>query len=375
MTTAATSPVHGSTAGDRIFNFSAGPAVLPESVLREAQADVWNIDGSGIGILEHSHRGAVVNRVFEEAETDCRRLAGVGDEYHVLFLQGGATMQFIMVPMNYLGSGATADYLDTGTWTTKAIKEAKRFGNVNLAFDGKACDYRHVPSDAGEISLTADAAYTWYCSNNTIFGTEYATTPETATPLICDASSDIFSRPLDTSRHAMVFAGAQKNLGPSGCALVIVRKDFLEAAGGDVPSMLDYAKHADQGSRLNTPPVFAVYMMGRVFKWILEQGGLDAMAKHNRDKAAILYDVIDGSGGFYQPVADADSRSLMNVTFRTPDETIDKRFVEEAGRERMSGLKGHRSAGGLRASIYNAFPRAGCETLASFMKTFASANG
>lgn len=358
---------------ERIYNFSAGPAVLPEPVLRRAQEDLWNAAGSGIGVLEHSHRGPVISKVLAEAEADCRAIAGISDDYHVLFLQGGATLQFAMVPMNFLDADHTADYLDTGSWTSKAITDARLYGNVNVAFKGKDCSYDHVPS-AAELTLSDDAAYTYYCSNNTIYGTQYRRRPVSGTPLVCDASSDIFSRPIDVAAHALIFAGAQKNLGPAGCTLVIVRKDFLDRAKDGLPGILDYRQHADQGSLLNTPPVFAFYVMGLVFKWIQEQGGLEALARRNEAKARLLYDAVDGSSGFYGPVARADSRSLMNLTFRTPSELLDKLFVEQAEQRGMSGLKGHRSVGGLRASIYNAFPAAGCDALASFMGDFARAH-
>jgi phosphoserine aminotransferase len=307
--------------------------VLPEEVLLRARQDLWSIDGSGIGILEHSHRGKVFTGVIEQAEADCRRIAGIGDDYHVLFLQGGATLQFAMIPMSFLTADRTADYIDTGTWTTKAIKEAKPFGNVNVAFDGSTSGYDHVPA-ADELSLTADAAYTFYCDNNTIKGTEYRDPPATGSPLVCDASSNML-----------------------------------------LPSMLDYRKHADKGSCLNTPPTFAIYVMGQVFKWIQSEGGLEAIGARNQEKAGIVHDAIDGSGGFYHPVARADSRSRMNITFRTPSDELDKKFIEEAATHDLSGLKGHRSVGGLRASIYNAFPRQGCEVLAAFMKDFAARNG
>ena len=374
-TTTSTTPAGGTTAATkRILNFSAGPAVLPESVLRQAQADLWDIADSGIGVLEHSHRGAVITRVLDEAEEDCRAIAGISEDYHVLFLQGGATLQFTMVPMNFLRPQRTADYIDTGVWTNKAITDARLFGNVNIAFDGSAGSYDHVPN-AGELTLNADAAYTWYCSNNTVYGTQFTERPATDTPLVCDASSDIFSRPIDIAAHAVIFAGAQKNLGPAGCTLVIIRKDLLDRANDGIPAILDYRRHADKGSRLNTPPVFGFYAMGRVFKWILDQGGLDALAGRNQAKARVLYDAIDESAGFYRPVARADSRSLMNVTFRTPEKALDTLFVEQALRHGMAGLKGHRSVGGLRASIYNAFPNQGCQTLASFMGEFAASNG
>lgn len=361
----------------RIFNFSAGPAVLPEAVIRQAQEDLWNLADTGIGVMEHSHRGKAFERVITEAEADCRALAGISDDFAVLFLQGGATLQFAMVPMSFLGADQTADYPDTGVWTTKAIKEAKRFGAVNVAFDGGACGYDHTPA-AEELTLTDGAAYLHYCSNNTIYGTRYEQPPATDAPLVCDASSEMFSRPVDVAAHAIIFAGAQKNLGPAGATLVIIRRDFMEraeAAGRPIPLMLDYRKHAEKGSRLNTPPAFCIYVMGQVFKWILDQGGLAALEQRNREKAQLLYDAIDGSGGFYTGVAQPECRSMMNVTFRTRSADLDKQFVAEALEQEMSGLKGHRDAGGLRASIYNAFPRAGCEALAAFMKDFAARNG
>ena len=371
MTSGTTTPARPlSTTGERTYNFSAGPAILPEPVLKQAQQDLWDIDGTGIGILEHSHRGPVVDRVFEEAKADCRSVAGVGDDYEILFLQGGATMQFAMLPMAFLAPGATADYPDTGVWTTKAIKEARRFGNVNVAFDGSAHNYDHTPAD-DEINLTDGAAYLHYCSNNTIYGTRYGQPPSTTAPLVCDASSEMFSRPWPIDRHAMIYAGAQKNLGPAGVTLIIIRKDFLEKANTEVPTMLNYRKLAESDSRLNTPPVFGVYVMGQVFKWILKQGGLEAMAQKNDAKAKVIYDAIDDSGGFYRGVARADCRSTMNVTFRTPGEELDKQFIAEAKKRGMDGLKGHRDAGGLRASIYNAFPQKGCEELVKFMGEFA----
>lgn len=368
-----TTTITGTTAR-RIFNFSAGPSVLPEEVLRQAQEDLWSIRGSGIGILEHSHRGKVFTEVIEEAEADCRRVAGISDDYAVMFLQGGATLQFAMIPMSFLPKAGTADYLHTGEWTKKAVKDAKLFGNVHLAFDGTACSFDHVPA-ANEIAWSPDAAYAWYCSNNTIFGTQYRQAPDCPSPLVCDASSDIFSRPIDVAKHAAIVAGAQKNLGPAGATLVIMRKDYMERARKDLPQMLDYRLHAEKGSCLNTPPCFSIYVMGQVFKWILKNGGLEAAAERNESKAGIVYDAIDGSGGFYRAVARTDSRSLMNIAFRTPNEDLDKKFIAEALENDMSGLKGHRSVGGLRASVYNAFPAAGCTALAEFMADFASRNG
>jgi len=374
--TTATSSVTGadpSTTDPRIFNFSAGPAIIPEPVLRQAQRDLWSIDGSGIGIMEHSHRGKVFDRVIEETEADCRALAGIGDDHVVLFLQGGATTQFALVPMNFLPAGRTADYADTGVWTTKAIKDAKKLGNVHVCFDGSASNYDHVPS-AEELRCSDDPAYLHYCSNNTIYGTQYPAVPAVDAPLVADMSSDIFSRPIDVAGHAMIYAGAQKNLGPSGTVLAIIRKDFLDSAADGLPAMFDYRRHAEKGSRLNTPPTFGIYVMGQVFKWILGEGGLEAMARRNEAKAGVVYDAIDASD-FYAHVARSECRSLMNVCFRTPSPELDAAFVKEALEQGMSGLKGHRDVGGLRASIYNAFPEAGCRTLADFMADFARRHG
>ncbi len=374
MTTAPSSTTQAAPETRRTLNFSAGPAILPEAVLRQAQADLWSIDGTGIGIMEHSHRGPVFDRVIEEAEADCRKLANISDDYSVLFLQGGATMQFAMIPMNFLTEGRVADYPDTGVWASKAIKEARLFGDVNVAFDGSRHQYDHVPTDE-ELSLSDNAAFLHYCSNNTIYGTRYLTPPNTDAPLVCDASSEMFSRPIDIDRHTLIYAGAQKNLGPSGVTLVIIRKDFMEQGREGLPTMLDYRKHAKGGSRVNTPPTFGIYIMGQVFKWLLDQGGLEGIERINERKASYLYDAIDQSGGFYRGVARADCRSVMNVSFRTPSDELDARFLDEAAANDMDGLKGHRDAGGLRASIYNAFPEAGCRTLAEFMADFARRNG
>lgn len=376
MTASPSAIAETKTASGRIFNFSAGPAVLPEPVLRRAQEDLWNIAGSGVGILEHSHRGKVFDRVMEETEANCRKIANIGDEHAVLFLQGGATLQFAMVPMNFLGRDEIADYPDTGEWTSKAIKEAKKFGRVNVAFEGSKTDYDHVPA-VGELNLSGDAVYLHYCSNNTIYGTRYETPPQTSAPLVADTSSEMFSRPIDVNAHALIYAGAQKNLGPAGVTLVILRKDFMEQARpapGTLPVMLDYRKQYEKGSRLNTPPTFGIYLMGEVFKWILDQGGLEALATRNEEKANLIYDAIDSSE-FYTGVARTDARSRMNVTFRTPNAELDAKFVAEAKGQGMDGLKGHRSVGGLRASIYNAMPKEGCEALASFMRDFERRHG
>ena len=359
---------------ERIYNFSAGPAVLPESVIRTVQNDIWNIADSGIGIMEHSHRGKVFGRVIAEAEADCRALCDMPDNYRVLFLQGGASMQFLMIPANFLGEGQTADYLNTGVWTKKAIKEAEFYSDVHIAATSENENFSFIPGDES-ISFSSTPAYVHYASNNTIFGTQYRFVPPCpdGSFLVCDMSSDIFSRPIDVSRYGLIYAGAQKNLGPSGVALVIIREDLLGKAVRPLPTMLHYKSHADAGSLFNTPPAHGIYVMGQVFKWILDEGGLSAMADRNGAKAKTIYDVIDNSS-FFKGTAREDSRSLMNVCFRAPGEDLEKKFIDEALAAGFSGLKGHRSVGGMRASIYNAFPQVGCDALAEFMRTFEAQN-
>jgi phosphoserine aminotransferase len=360
---------------DRIFNFSAGPAVLPEPVLRKAQEAIWNVAGSGIGIMEHSHRGKVFDRIIAEAEAACRELAGIPDDYHVLFLQGGASLQFAMVPMNLLPPDRTGDYLLTGVWSQKAVKEAKGLGRtVHVACSSEATNFDRIPR-ADEIKYSASPAYVHLTSNNTIYGTQCKTEPEVpaGAPLIADTSSDMYSRPIDVRKYGLIYAGAQKNLGPSGVVLVIIRKDLAEAGPANLPTMLQYRTFAREKSLYNTPPTFGIYVMGEVFKWIQSQGGLAAMAQHNDAKARPLYDYIDSSD-FFRGTAQPDSRSLMNVCFRAPTEELDAAFLAEASRRGLSGLKGHRSVGGMRASIYNACPVAAVEALVAFMKEFEQAN-
>ncbi len=356
------------TATERVFNFSAGPAALPESVLTEAQRDLWNIAGSGIGILEHSHRGKVFDAVLDDAIAACRSLANISDDYEILFIQGGASLQNAMVPANLLPVGGVADYINTGAWSKKSIAEAKMYGNVNVAATSEDRNFCYIPSGE-QTSFSPDAAYCHFTENNTIFGTEFASLPQTGAPLVSDASSDIFSRPIDVSKYGLIYAGAQKNLGPAGCALVIVRKDLLGKHRANTPTMLRYDIHADKGSRYNTPNTFAIYLMGRVFRWIESEGGLAAMGAHNQEKAAVLYDHLD-STAFFSATADAGSRSNMNVCFRCAKEELESTFIAEAAEAGMANLKGHRSVGGMRASIYNAFPKAGVEALVSFMKEF-----
>jgi phosphoserine aminotransferase len=363
-----------STATDRIANFGAGPGVLPEPVLRQAQQDLWNVGGSGIGILEHSHRGKLFDRIIQEAEEECRRLAGVPDDYRVLFLQGGASLQFAMVPMNWLTPDATADYLVTGAWSEKAVAEAERFGRVHVAATGKASSYSRLPQPEA-IRYSANPAYVHLTTNNTIFGTQWRAEPPVPAevPLIADASSDIFSRPLEVGRYGLIYAGAQKNLGPSGITLVLVRDDLVERGSPDLPTMLQYRTHARERSLYNTPPTFAIHVVGLVLKWIRETGGLAAMEERNAEKAALLYDFLDQSE-FFRGTAERDSRSRMNVCFRAPTEALEAEFVAQATRRGLDGLKGHRSVGGMRASIYNACPREAVVALVDFMKEFERAH-
>jgi phosphoserine aminotransferase len=360
---------------DRIHNFSAGPAVLPEPVLRKAQEAIWNVAGSGIGIVEHSHRGKVFDRILEEAERACRDLAGIPDNYRVLFLQGGASLQFSMVPMNLLPADRTADFLLTGVWAQKAVKEAKILSaKVHIAASSEPTNFDRIPKP-DEIRWSTNPVYAHITTNNTIYGTQWRTEPAVpaGVPLVADTSSDMYSRPIDVRKYGLIYAGAQKNLGPSGVVLVIIRDDLVEAGPKTLPTMLQYRTFAAERSLYNTPPTFGIYVMGEVFKWIQAQGGLAAMAQHNEAKARLLYDYIDGSD-FFRGTVQPDSRSLMNVCFRAPTEELEARFVAEATKRGLDGLKGHRSVGGMRASIYNACPPAAVEALVAFMKEFEMAN-
>jgi phosphoserine aminotransferase len=353
----------------RIYNFAAGPAVLPVPVLEQIQRDLVALPGVGMSVLEISHRSKTFESILAQAEADIRSLAGIPSNYKVLFLQGGASLQFSMVPMNLLAPGSTADYIDSGSWADKAIKEAKKVGPVNVAATTKAENYSRVPRQ-DELRLTPGAAYVHMTSNNTIEGTEYKELPSVGqAPLISDTSSDMFSRPIDVARHALIYAGAQKNMGPAGLTVVIVREDLLQRSQKTLPTMLNYAVHAENGSLYNTPPAFAVYALGLVMKWLIAQGGLGAMATVNQRKAAALYAEIDRTG-FYRGTAQKDCRSLMNVTFRLASEELENAFVKEATAAGLDGLKGHRSVGGMRASIYNAFPEEGVDELVRFMKEF-----
>ena len=362
------------TTTHRIFNFSAGPAVLPVEVLEEAQRDLIALPGVGMSILEISHRSKPFDDVIEGCEADLRALAAIPANYHVLFLQGGASLQFSMVPMNLLPPGGSADYIVTGSWSEKAVKEAKRVGTVKIAATTAADNYARVPKQS-ELTLDPAAAYVHYTTNNTIFGTEWHNVPDVGrVPLVADTSSDMFSRPIDIGKFGLIYAGAQKNLGPSGLTLVIIRDDLVSRTPASLATMLQYGVHVENKSMYNTPPVFGVYIMRLVLKWLLKEGGLSAIDKSNARKAQKLYAEIDRTG-YYRGHAQPDSRSRMNVTFRLPSEELEKKFVKESTAAGLDGLKGHRSVGGLRASIYNAFPEAGVDALVAFMKEFERVNG
>jgi phosphoserine aminotransferase len=362
---------------NRVYNFSSGPAVLPLPVLEEAQRDLIALPGVGMSVLEISHRSKPFEAIMAQTEADIRKVGGIPSNYKVLFLQGGASTQFSMVPMNLLGAGQTADYIDCGSWAAKAIKEATKVGTVNVAASTKPENYSRLPRQA-ELKLTKGAAYVHVTTNNTIEGTEYHTMPDAGdAPLVADTSSDMFSHPIDVSRYGVIYAGAQKNLGPSGVTLVIIREDLLARSAEKksvLPTMMNYAVQAENGSLYNTPAVFPIYIVGLVMKWLLAQGGVDAMGKVNERKAARLYAEIDRTG-YYKGTAEKASRSLMNITFRLSSEELEKLFIKESTAAGLDGLKGHRSVGGMRASIYNAFPEAGIDTLLGFMKDFEAKHG
>ena len=358
----------------RIFNFAAGPSVLPLPVLEEAQRNLVALPGVGMSVMEISHRSSTFEDILHGAIADIRELAGVPSNYKLLMLQGGASLQFSMVPMNLLAPGSTADYIDTGSWSEKAIKEAKRVGNVHIAGSTKADKYSRIPEPA-ELKFTAGAAYVHMTSNNTIEGTEWKSLPDTGdVPLVSDASSDILSRPIDIARHGLIYAGAQKNLGPSGVTLVIIREDLLARSADSLHTMLDYRTHAVNDSLYNTPNTFGIYVLGLTMKWLRSNGGLAGIQAINERKAARLYAEIDRSG-FYRGTAQKNSRSLMSVTFRLQSEELEKTFEREATAAGLDGLKGHRLVGGMRASIYNAFPEAGVEALVEFMREFERRRG
>ncbi len=363
-----------STTVHRIHNFSAGPAILPVPVLEEAQRDLPSLPGVGMSILEISHRSKTFEDILATTEANIRTLGSVPASHKVLFLQGGASLQFSMVPMNLLSTGASADYIVTGGWAQKALKEAQRVGAVNVAASTESENFARIPRQ-DELKLTENAAYVHFTTNNTLFGTQWKTEPSVGhVPLVADTSSDMFSRPIDITKYALIYAGAQKNLGPSGVTLVIIREDLLARSPKTLPTMLNYKVHVENGSMYNTPNTFGIYLMGLVVKWALAQGGLAEMARRNERKAAKLYGEIDRTG-FYRGTAAKEDRSLMNVTFRLPNEELEKTFVKESTAAGLDGLKGHRSVGGMRASIYNAFPEEGVDALVEFMREFERRNG
>lgn len=360
---------------ERIFNFSAGPATLPLPVLEKAKEDLLSFNGTGMSVMEVSHRSKHFAPIIEGATEGIREAMDIPDGYQVLFLQGGATLQFSMVPMNFLGEGGKADYVVTGAWGVKALKEAKRHGDPNVIFSGEDEGFRSVPMQ-DELRFSDDAKYVHYTSNETIEGVEFKYDLEAGgIPVVCDASSNILSKPIDVSKYDLIYAGAQKNIGPSGVTLVVISDEMLEKVPGNQYTLLDYKVIAAKGSMLNTPNTWGIYLIDLVCKWLKDEGGVDAMERNNERKAGLLYDAIDASDGFYKGHADRPARSLMNVTFNLPNEDLEKRFVEEAAAEGLDGLKGHRSVGGIRASIYNAFPIAGVRALVSFMEDFAERNG
>ena len=359
----------------RIYNFSAGPCTLPLSALEEARAEFVDYQGAGMSLIEMSHRGKQYDAVHMETLALMRELLAIPENYKIMFLGGGATMQFTMLPMNLLHGGKSCDFTLTGTWAKKAYADANKFGNVNVLFDGKENNYASLPK-AADISVNQDAAYLHITSNETIGGIEWHDWPDTGNvPIVCDMSSDIMSRSFPWEKFGAVYAGAQKNLGPAGVAVVIMRDDMLASLPENMPAYMDYNIHASKDSMYNTPPVFAIYMMGKVLKWVKANGGLEGMTGLAVKRSDILYNAIDNSGGYYNcPVAKED-RSRMNVVWRLPSEELEKKFIAEAQQQGFSGLKGHRSVGGCRASIYNAMPVEGAQDLASFMAEFARNNG
>ena len=358
----------------RVYNFNPGPATLPIEVLREAQAEFLSFDNTGMSIVEISHRSAPYEKVHNRAKADILALMGLGDDYDVLFIQGGASLQFAMIPLNFATKDKRGSYVLSGTFSSNAYKEAQILGVGEVAASTKEENFRRVPRQ-DELKINPNAAYLHVCYNNTIYGTEFHYVPETGdVPLFADMSSDMLSRPVDFKKFSLIYAGVQKNLGPAGVVIVVARKSFIEHSVETLPTMLRYDTFHKKNSLYNTPPAFSIYMVGKVAAWIKSNGGLAEMARRNSIKAKLLYDAIDNSDGFYRGHAEKDSRSFMNVTFRLPNEDLEKKFVAEALEHNISGVKGHRSVGGMRASIYNAMPIAGAEALADFMNEFRRVN-
>ena len=358
---------------DRIYNFSPGPAVLPLEVLEQAAIDIINYQNSGIGIAEISHRSKEFIKVAKDAENLLRELYEIPNNYKVLFLQGGASSQFFMIPMNLLAPGKKASYLNTGVWSKKSIKEAKLFGEIEIPYSSEDQKFKRVPVN-GEYTISKDTEYVYFVTNNTIYGTQFKEFPKTDAMLISDMSSDILSRKVDVGKFGLIFAGAQKNLGPAGVTIVIIREDLLDRAPENIPTMLKYKTHAEKDSMFNTPPCFSLYIMGEVLKWIKKNGGIEAIDAINQKKAALVYAAIDESSSYYRGHAEPASRSLMNISFNLATPELEAKFIAEATKAGLNGLKGHRSIGGCRASIYNAFPMEGVVRLVQFMKEFKAAN-
>jgi phosphoserine aminotransferase len=358
----------------RAYNFCAGPAALPTAVLEKAQAELLNWQGKGLSIMEMSHRSKDYVAIAEKAEADLRKLMNIPENYKVLFLQGGASLQFSAIPLNLLGKNNKADYIHTGIWSEKALKEAQRYGDIHVVEAGTQIDGKLAISEQSSWNLSDDAAYVHYADNETIGGIQFANIPETDKPLVSDFSSSILSAPLDVSKFGLIYAGAQKNIGPAGLTLVIIREDLLDQAKPEIPSILKYAAQAKNGSMVNTPATYAWYLSGLVFEWLLEHGGVDAMYKTNLEKAKLLYGYIDSSDFYANPIAIVN-RSIMNVPFTLADSALDKLFLQEAEAHHLLNLAGHRSVGGMRASIYNAVPLEGVQALVNFMDDFAKRNG
>ncbi len=360
---------------ERIYNFSAGPAILPVEVLEKAKSELLSLNGIGMSVMEISHRSKHFEPILEGATSGIRELLNIPDNYQILFLQGGASLQFSMIPLNFLPENETADYVVTGAWGKKALKEAKKCGNANVIFSTAEEGFKSVPTQ-DELTFSEDANYIHYTSNETIEGVEFKYDLDgSGIPVVCDMSSNILSKPIDLEKYALIYAGAQKNIGPSGVTLVIIRDDLIEKVPDAQHSMFDYRALAANNSMLNTPNTWGIYIINLVCEHLKKHGGLAEMEKKNEEKAQILYNAIDSSDGFYRGHADKAARSLMNVTFRLPSEELEKQFAAEAAAQKLDGLKGHRSVGGIRASIYNAFPRKGVEALVDFMKDFAQKNG
>lgn len=360
---------------DRVYNFNAGPAAVPLEVLERVRESWFNYQGSGMNVMEMSHRSKEYDRIHNDTIQRVRDLLGLGDEFHVLLLQGGASTQFAMIPMSFLGEGDTADYVNTGSWSTKAIKEAKLFGDVNIAFDGSEVEFTRLPRQE-ELKLTPEARYVHITSNNTIKGTQFFAYPDTGdVPLVADMSSDILSHRFDPMRFGLFYAGAQKNLGPSGVTLVVLRDDFAAGANEALTTMLKYATHIEKNSLFNTPPTFGIYLMGEVLQWVTDHGGVEGMEARNRKKAEMVYGFFDEHPDFFNCPVERDSRSWMNACFRLPNEDLEGRMIAEATRSGFVGLKGHRSVGGLRISMYNANGPDEIEAVLAFMKDFMQHNG